>query len=243
MLPWESGIEWRPNVAWQKATQVSGIFCSLLGGEWVLLSASNNAQRDPRRPARAAVTSACSCGAPRGTGGPGPWPRLASQCTPPPATGRLGEAGSLKLGASILRRVFLATRGGFWASSAHEGRGIGWLPGSAAAPLPRVLSPCTEGGVGGGPRAAARLPAKVRTSPRPRRDDRFPVDPALRRRDGARQKLNQLWRGLGCFHGVFLCQPLFFFFPSLENQIKNSKHLSDIGRALGRCARIEAADQ
>ena len=38
--------------------------------------------------------------------------------------------------------------------------------------------------------------------------------------------------------------PAFFFFsPSLENQIKNSKHLSDIGRALGRCARIEAADQ
>ena len=24
MLPWESGIEWRPNVAWQKATQISG---------------------------------------------------------------------------------------------------------------------------------------------------------------------------------------------------------------------------
>lgn len=39
--------------------------------------------------------------------------------------------------------------------------------------------------------------------------------------------------------------PASFFFssPSLENQIKNSKHLSDIGRALGRCARIEAADQ
>ena len=35
----------------------------------------------------------------------------------------------------------------------------------------------------------------------------------------------------------------FFFSPSLENQIKNSKHLSDIGRALGRCARTEAADQ
>ena len=57
------------------------------------LSASNNAQRDPRRPARAAVTSACSCGAPRGTGGPGP--RLASRCTPPPATGRPSGRGRL----------------------------------------------------------------------------------------------------------------------------------------------------
>lgn len=35
----------------------------------------------------------------------------------------------------------------------------------------------------------------------------------------------------------------FFFFLSLENQIKNSKHLSDIGREVGRCARIETADQ
>lgn len=143
---------------------------------------------------------------------------LMSCCTPSPAhkpseRGRLSKALSLHFEERVhtdARRIssLLGPRG-----ARH--RVAPQVCGGTSPARPR---PCTWGR----PRAAARPPGKVRTSPRPRCEGCCRVDPALRRRDGARQKWNQLWRGLGCFHGGLFCASVFFLPLKIKLKIANT---------------------